>query len=60
MDMDVAAATLAGSILFVLSLVVMVIGVVVVNNILSKYWKPIQFFKFQDQPTYRFVEDEPK
>lgn len=60
MDMDVAAATLAGSILFALSIIVMVACIVVINNILHKHWKPVHFFKFQDQPTYHFIDNEPK
>jgi hypothetical protein len=35
---------LAGSILFALGIVVLVAGVVVVNNIISKYWKPVRIF----------------
>jgi hypothetical protein len=44
MDMDQAAVWLAGSILFSLGAVTIVAGIVVVNNILSKYWKPVRMF----------------
>jgi len=44
MDMDQAAVWLAGSILTVLGFVVVVIGVLVVNNLLHKYWKPVRIF----------------
>jgi hypothetical protein len=44
MDMDQAAVWLGGSILTMLGFVVVVIGIVVVNNILHKYWKPIRVF----------------
>jgi hypothetical protein len=44
MDMDQAAVWLAGSILFALGAVVIVAGVVVINNIMHKYWKPVRMF----------------
>jgi len=59
MDMDQAAVWLAGSILFALGAVVIVAGVVVINNIMHKYWKPVQFFKWLDHPpAARFMTDE--
>ena len=58
MDMDQAAVWLAGSILFALGAVVIVAGIVVINNILHKYWKPVQFFKWADHPATRFMTDE--
>jgi hypothetical protein len=56
--MDQAAVWLAGSILFALGAVVIVAGIVVINNILHKYWKPVQFFKWADHPATRFMTDE--
>jgi hypothetical protein len=44
MDMDQAAVFLAGSILTALGFIVVCIGVVVINNIIHKYWKPIRVF----------------
>jgi len=44
MDMDQAAVFLAGSILTALGFVVVVMGIVVINNIISRYWKPIRIF----------------
>jgi hypothetical protein len=44
MDVDVAARVLAGSILTGMAFVVFVITVVVINNIIHKYWKPVSFF----------------
>ena len=41
MDMDQAAVFLAGSILTALGFVVFVIAVVVVNNIIHRWWKPL-------------------
>jgi len=43
MDVENAAGILAGSILTMLALIVVVIGLVVINNIFSKYWKPIKW-----------------
>ena len=42
--MDQAAVWLGGSILTALGFVVIVIAVVIVNNILHKYWKPVKIF----------------
>ena len=44
MDMDQAAVFLAGSVLTMMALVVLVIGVVAINNILHRYWKPVRIF----------------
>ena len=44
MDMDQAAVFLAGSILTALGFVVVVIGMVVINNIIARYWRPIRIF----------------
>jgi hypothetical protein len=52
MDVDVAAEVLAGSILTMLSLIVVVIGIVVVNNIFHKYWKPVQWMRMMNHPMY--------
>jgi hypothetical protein len=60
MDMDQAAVFLAGSILTAIGFVVVVVGLVVVNNIIYKYWKPLGWFKSWglvfDQADSRFVE----
>lgn len=65
MDMDQAAVFLAGSILTGLGFIAIIASLVVVNNIIAKYWKPI---KWTTLPTamqpYRFAEpheiEEPK
>ena len=44
MDMDQAAIFLAGSILTALGFIAVVIGLVVINNIIARYWKPIKIF----------------
>jgi hypothetical protein len=58
MDVDVAAEVLAGSILTGLAFVVFVVTVVVINNILHKYWKPVTLWKFSEYPATRFIEPE--
>ena len=60
MDMDQAAVFLAGSILTMIGFVVIIAGVVIINNIIHKYWKPMGWFKswaplFDHEPK-RFVE----
>ena len=44
MDMNQAAVFLGGSILIMLGFVVVIIGLVTINNILHKYWKPVKIF----------------
>jgi hypothetical protein len=58
MDMDQAAVWLAGSILTMLGFIVLAAGIVVINNILHKYWKPVKFFKWAEYPPARFLTQE--
>lgn len=44
MDMDQAAVWLGGSILTMLGIVVVVAGIIAVNNLIHKYWKPVTIF----------------
>jgi len=44
MDMDQAAVFLAGSILTMMGFIVVIIGLVIINNIINKYWKPVRIF----------------
>ena len=59
MDMDQAAVFLAGSILTMLGFIVVAIGIIVVNNLIAKYWKPLGWFNFHfnHEPT-RFATPE--
>jgi hypothetical protein len=50
MDIEVACIFLGSVILFMLGFIVIVIGLTVINNILSKYWKPVQLFKWIYSP----------
>ena len=44
MDMDQAAVFLAGSILTALGFIAVAIGIVVINNIIARYWRPVRIF----------------
>ena len=44
MDMDQAAVFLAGSVLTALGFIVVAIGIVVINNIIARFWQPIRIF----------------
>jgi hypothetical protein len=44
MTVDQAAVWLAGSILFSLGGVIIIAGIIIVNNLLHKYWKPVKLF----------------
>lgn len=58
MDMDQAAVWLAGSILTALGFIVIVGAIVIINNILHTYWRPVQFFKYDNLPQARFATEE--
>jgi hypothetical protein len=62
MDMDQAAVWLGGSILTALGFVVLIIAIVFINNILHKYWKPVNIFTPDSwkalNPPQRFVSQE--
>ena len=62
MDMDQAAVFLAGSILTALGFIVVVAAIVAVNNIISRYWKPVRIFSADSwnlNPPVRYAtEDE--
>jgi hypothetical protein len=61
MNIDQAASFLTGSILFGIGVVCLTVTILVVNNLFSKYWKPVVFTKylfpttFSDTPP-RFVD----
>ena len=44
MTLDQASIFLSGSVLFVLGTTALIIGLVVVNNIIHKFWKPVTIF----------------
>lgn len=58
--MDQAAVFLAGSILTMLGFVVVIAGIVAINNILHKYWKPVAIFtkdSWNINPPERFAHE---
>jgi len=58
MDMDQSAVFLAGSILAALGFIVFVIAIVIVNNIIHRWWKPLGWnFGILSAPT-RFATPE--
>jgi hypothetical protein len=57
MDMDQAAVFLAGSILTAMGFIVVTIGVIVINNLIAKYWKDLGWFKWHYEPV-RFASQE--
>lgn len=64
MDVENAAGILAGTILVGLSLIIAVAVIVIINNIISKYWKPVNLAYFVPksafEPGPRFMTEEPK
>jgi hypothetical protein len=44
MDIDQAAVWLSGSILTTLGFLVIIGGIIIVNNLLHRYWKPVKMF----------------
>ena len=61
MDMDQAAVFLAGSILTALGFLVIIAAIIVVNNLLHKYWKPVKIFSADSwhiNPPHRFGTPE--
>ncbi len=43
---------LVGSILFALGSIVLVLGLILINNLLHKYWKPITVVFFRNESLY--------
>ena len=56
MDMDQAAVFLAGSILTMLGFIVVVAGIIAINNLIHKYWKPVIIWRLPEYPVTRFAE----
>ena len=61
MNMDQAAVFLAGSILTMLGFIVVIAGVIAINNLLHKYWKPVKIFtadSWNINPPQRFAHED--
>ena len=54
--MDKFAVFFAGSILVTLGMIVITSGIILVNNLIHKYWKPVTWFKYD----YKTVYFDPK
>jgi hypothetical protein len=66
MDMDKLAVFFAGSILVTMGMVVIAAGVILINNLVHKYWKPVTWFKYEYKPVFydpktgeQLVKEEP-
>jgi hypothetical protein len=63
MNMDQAAVFLAGSILTMLGFIVLASGVIIINNLISKYWKPVRIFtsdSWNPNPPIQYIHPEEK
>ena len=59
MDIDQASTFLCGSILIGIGLIVIVATIVIINNIFSRYWKPVQWIhNMPGMPNQRFATEE--
>jgi len=66
MEMDKIATFFAGSILVTMGTVVIAAGIILINNLIYKHWKPVTWFKYQYKPVYfdpktgeQMVKEEP-
>jgi hypothetical protein len=60
MDIDAAAQFLVSSILIALGTVSITVALVFINNLLSKYWKPVKIWvpSYFEHANTRFMTDE--
>jgi hypothetical protein len=62
MDMDQSAVFLAGAILTALGFLVVIGAIIIVNNLIHKYWKPVNIFTPDSwkalNPPHRFASQE--
>lgn len=61
MDLDNAAAFMLGTIGYGTGIIVLIAVVVVINNIIAKYWKPIRIFTADSwnlNPPIRFATQD--
>jgi hypothetical protein len=59
--MDQAAVFLAGSILTALGFIVVVCAVVIVNNLIHNFWKPVRIFtadSWHINPPATFIQEQ--
>lgn len=58
MSMDQAALFLAQSILVMMGFVVITVGILIINNLLSKHWKPVKFLRFEPVQTAFMTQEQ--
>jgi energy-coupling factor transporter transmembrane protein EcfT len=60
MDMDSAAVFLAGTILYAIGLIIILIATIIANNLIHKYWKSFgwQFMSWVNPEPTRFMTPE--
>lgn len=61
MNMDIMAIWLAGSVLLTLGIVVIVVGIILINNMIHKFWKPITVVIVRNDgayPRFRYASDK--
>jgi hypothetical protein len=61
MEMNQAAVFLGASILLMLGFIVIVVGVILVNNLIHKFWKPVKFWtpdSWQGNPPIRYASSD--
>lgn len=51
MDITGAVLFLSGSLLIMTSLVIIVAGIIAINNLIHRYWKPLNWMRFIDYTT---------
>jgi hypothetical protein len=56
--MESAAVFMSASILITIGVVVIVMGIIIVNNLFDRYWRPVKMFKYEYKPVY-YRQDEP-
>lgn len=52
MSMESMAFWLAGSVLFTLGIIVVITGIIIINNLLHKFWKPITVIIVRNDAAY--------
>ena len=52
MTMEQLSVFFAGSVLFTLSVIVIIAGIIAINNLMHRYWKPVTWFKYDYKPVY--------
>jgi|TARA_R110000868_G_scaffold265725_2_gene524653 hypothetical protein len=52
MTMEQLSVFFAGSVLFTLSVIVIIAGIIAINNLMHRYWKPVTWFKYDYRPVY--------